>query len=157
MNLINIGKIVNTHGIKGELRIISHFRHKNLVFKKDMKFYINKKEYVVNSYRHHKIFDMVTFVGFNNINDVEFLKGSKVFVNEEDIKLEDNKLFSFKLIGFSVIIDGNSIGEVSEILDTPANEVIRAGKYLIPYVDEFIEKIDEKDKKLYIKNMKGLL
>lgn len=157
MNLINIGKIVNTHGIKGELRIISNFRHKNLVFKKDMKFYINKKEYVVNTYRHHKIFDMVTFVGLNNINDVEFLKGSKVFVNEEDIKLVDNKLFSFKLIGFSVIIDGNSIGEISEILNTPANEVIRVGKHLIPYVDEFIEKIDEKDKKLYIKNMKGLL
>lgn len=159
MKFIRIGKIVNTHGIKGELRILSDFRHKDKVFKKGMKFYVGKKklEYIVNSYRFHKIFDMVTFEGYNNINDVEFLKGDFVFIDEEDLKLENNEFFSGKLIGFSVIIDGKIIGEVEEIINTPANEVIKVGKILIPYVKEFVEKIDEENKSIYIKNVRGLI
>ena len=63
MKFINIGKIVNTHGIKGEVRMLSDFKYKDKVFKKGMKFYIgkDKKEYIVNTYRFHKIFDMFTF------------------------------------------------------------------------------------------------
>lgn len=159
MKFIRIGKIVNTHGIKGELRILSDFRHKNKVFKKGMKFYVgkNKDEYIVNTYRFHKVFDMVTFEGINNINDVEFLKGSYVFINEDDLKLDNNEFFSGKLIGFNVIIDGKIIGEVEEIINTPANEVIKCGKVLIPYVKDFIEKIDEDNKSIYINNIRGLL
>lgn len=159
MKFIRIGKIVNTHGIKGELRILSDFRHKDKVFKKKMKFYIgkNKDEYIVNTYRFHKIFDMVTFEGKNNINDVEFLKGSYVFINEDDLKLDNNEFFSGKLIGFNVIIDGKIIGQAEEIINTPANEVIKCGKVLIPYVKDFIEKIDEDNKSIYINNIRGLL
>lgn len=159
MKFIRIGKIVNTHGIKGELRILSDFRHKDKVFKKGMKFYVgkNKDEYTVNTYRFHKVFDMVTFEGINNINDVEFLKGSYVFINEDDLKLDNNEFFSGKLIGFNVIIDGKIIGEVEEIINTPANEVIKCGKVLIPYVKDFIEKIDEENKSIYINNIRGLL
>ena len=69
MKFINIGKIVNTHGIKGELRILSKFRYKDKVFKKGMNLYVGKKKekFTINTYRFHKIFDMVTFNGFNNI------------------------------------------------------------------------------------------
>ena len=158
MEFICIGKIVNTHGIKGELRILSDFRHKEAVFKKNMAFYVgkNKDKYVVNSYRHHKVFDMVVFNGITNINEVEFLKGSKVYVNIDDIKLK-NEFFSYKLIGFSVIIDGKIIGEITEIINTPANEVLRVGKVLIPYVPSFIVNIDEDNKTITIKNVGGLL
>ena len=158
MELICIGKIVNTHGIKGELRILSDFRHKQTVFKKDMVFYVgrNKDKYIVNSYRHHKVFEMVTFKGYTNINEVEFLKGSKVYVDINDIKLE-NEFFSYKLIGFDVIIDNKNVGQITEIINTPANEVLRVNKILIPYVPSFIEKIDEENKTIYIKNIGGLL
>ena len=62
MNYLYIGKLVNTHGIKGEVRILSNFRHKDKVFVKGFKFYVgkDKKEYVVETYRKHKNFDMVT-------------------------------------------------------------------------------------------------
>ena len=158
MELICIGKIVNTHGIKGELRILSDFRHKEAIFKNGMTFYVgkNKNQYTVNTYRRHKVFDMVTFDGYTNINEVEFLKGSKVYVNVDDIKL-DNEFFSYKLIGFDVIIDDKSVGKITEIMNTPANEVLRVDKILIPYVPSFIEKIDEENKKIYIKNIRGLL
>ena len=57
MELVRIGKIVNTHGIKGELRILSDFEFKDKVFKKGVKVYVGKKkkEFIINSYRFHKI------------------------------------------------------------------------------------------------------
>ena len=57
-----IGKIVNTHGIKGELRILSDFELKNKVFKKGVNLYVGpeKQEFTITGYRHHKMFDMVT-------------------------------------------------------------------------------------------------
>jgi len=159
MKYINVGKFVNTHGLKGEIRILSNFRHKNKVFIKNMKLYIgkNKEEFIIDSYRFHKIYDMVTFNGINNINDIEYLKGSQVFINEDDLKLDD-EIYSGKLIDFVVIYDNKEIGKITEIIDTPANEVLRVNdKILIPYVDEFIEKIDIDKKILYLKNVGGIL
>ena len=159
MEFINVGKIVNTHALKGELRIMSNFRHKDKVFKKGMKVYVGKKkeEFTINTYRFHKIYDMVTFEGYNNINDVEYLKGLNVYINEDDLVL-DGEIYSGKLIGFNVINDGKSIGTITEIIDTPANEVIRVEKdILIPYVNEFIEKIDLDKKEIYVKGVGGLL
>ena len=154
MKYINVGKLVNTHGLKGEVRILSNFRHKKNVFVKGMKLYIGKKkeEFTINTYRFHKIYDMVTFDGINNINDIEYLKGLNVYINEDDLKL-DGEIYSGKLIDFKVICDNKEIGIVTEIIDTPANEVIRIGeKILIPYIDEFIEKIDLENKTIYIKS-----
>ena len=76
MTLIKIGKIVNTHGIKGELRLLSKFPYKDKVFINNMKIYINKKdEEIINTYRKHKNFDMITLKGYNNINEVLKYKG----------------------------------------------------------------------------------
>lgn len=160
MELVRIGKIVNTHGIKGELRILSDFEFKDKIFKKGIKVYIgkNKKEFTINSYRFHKIFDMVTFEGYNNINDVENLKGDFVYVNESDLNLNENEIIKSKLVGFDVIIDNENIGRITEIFQTRANDVIRVEEnILIPYVDEFIEKIDKQNEKIYVKNIRGLL
>ena len=154
MEFINVGKLVNTHGLKGEVRILSNFRHKNKVFVKGMKLYIGKKreEFTINTYRFHKIYDMVTFDGYDNINDVEYLKGMQVYINEEDLKLDD-EIYSGKLIGFKVIVDNKEIGTITEVMDTPANEVLRINdKTLMPYVDEFIEKIDLENKTIYAKS-----
>ena len=69
---IYIGKIVNTHGIKGEVRILSNFEYKDKVFLENRRIYIGEEhiEEIVNTYRHHKIFDMITMKGYNNINQV---------------------------------------------------------------------------------------
>ncbi len=159
MKFINIGKIVNTHGLKGELRILSKFKYKDRIFKKDMKLYIgkNKTEFTINTYRFHKIFDMVTFNGFNNINDVEYLKGEYVFINEDDLNLNEDEFLSEKLIGFKVFIGDKDVGTVTEIIDTGANEVIKVNNILIPYVKDFIKKIDKENKILYVNNIRGLI
>ena len=93
MNYLYIGKLVNTHGIQGEVRILSKFRHKDKVFVKGFKFYVgkDKKEYVVETYRKHKNFDMVVFKDNYDINLIEHLKGSFVYINKDELKLDKNK------------------------------------------------------------------
>ena len=89
MEYIYIGDIVNTHGIKGELRILSDFKYKENVFKKNFKIYIgkNKEEQIINTYRKHKMFDMITLVGFTNINEVLKYKKMPVYINKKDLKI----------------------------------------------------------------------
>ena len=74
--MIKLGKYVNTHGIKGEIRILGDFSRKDLVFKPGFKIYIKENEYVIKSYRKHKEYDMITLEGINNINDIIDLKGN---------------------------------------------------------------------------------
>ena len=70
MKYIYIGKIVNTHGIKGEIRLISTFKFKDKVFVPNMNIYIGKEKIkeVITSYRPHKQFDMICMKDYNNIN-----------------------------------------------------------------------------------------
>jgi 16S rRNA processing protein RimM len=157
MELVNIGRIVNTHGIKGELRILSDFRYKDKVFVKGVKLYVGKKkeEFIINTYRHHKVFDMVTFDGYTNINEVLYLKGLNVYVDIDSIDL-GNVIYPEKLIGYEVYFENEVIGNVTEVLNEPASFVLRINeKILIPYVDNFIDKIE--DNKIYVKNVRGLL
>ena len=160
MEFLNVGKYVNTHGIKGEIRLLSKFRHKDKVFKKDFKVYIgkDKKEYIINTYRVHKSFDMLTFKGVEDINFIEPLKGSFVFINKEDLILDKNTFLSIDLIDFDVIIESKIIGKVTEIIDTPANEVlVLENRVMIPYVKDFIKNIDKDSKIVEVNDVKGLI
>lgn len=160
MNYLYIGKLANTHGIKGEVRILSNFRHIDKVFIKDMKFYVgkDKKEYVVETYRKHKNFHMVVFKDNYDINLIEHLKGSYVYINKEDLKLDKNIYLAVDLIGFNVIINDKLIGVISDVLDTPANEVlVLDNKVMIPYVKAFINKVDMDNKEVVVNDVKGLL
>ena len=156
MKFINIGKIVNTHGIKGELRILSDFKYKEKVFKKDFKFYIgkDKEELIVNSYRHHKIFDMVTFNDLNDTNLVLKYKGKEVYINEEDLDL-DGEIYIDNLIGYKVVVGTKDIGVVTDVMHMKANDILRVNDILIPYVKEFILKIE--DNTIYVKDVGGLI
>lgn len=160
MDYLYIGKLVNTHGIKGEVRLLSNFRHKDKVFIKGFKFYVGKekKEYVVETYRKHKSFDMVVFKDNYDINLIEHLKGSLVYIDKKDLKLDKNTFLSVDLIGFSVIINDKLIGVVESVMDTLANEVlVLENNVMIPYVKAFINKVDIKNKRIYVEDVKGLL
>lgn len=154
--MIYIGDLVNTHGIKGEVRIISDFKYKDIIFKKGNYLYIGNDKLEVNSYRKHKNYDMVTFTNINDINDVLKYKGKSVYINEEEYVFPG--ILPEKLIGYEVYSD-KKLGVVKEILITPAHEILvvenERGTFQVPYVDAFIREI--KDKKIYINLIEGLL
>lgn len=160
MEYIYIGKIANTHGIKGELRIKSDFIYKDQVFKSGNNLYIGKnyiKEHIV-SYRPHKGFDMVKFKNYNDINEVLKYKGENAYYLKEDLILEDNQYLDEDLIGLEVIYNNSNLGIVSDVIDAGSNNLLLMinDKYL-PKNENFIEKVDLKNKKIYVKNIEGLL
>ncbi len=163
MNYILIGKIVNTHGIKGELRIISDFPYKDRVFKNNFNIYIGKDKIneVINTYRHHKIFDMITLKNYNNINEVLKYKGSLVYINRLDLKLNDNEYLECDLLDFNIIINNNIIGKLSSFENHNNNKIIivknKEKEILLPYNNNLIENINLDKKEITYKNIEGLI
>ena len=156
MELIKIGKIVNTHGIKGEVRILSKFPYKDKVFIKGMNIYIDNNKEVINTYRRHKNFDMITMDGYSNINEILKYKGKYVYVNKEDIKLEDNYLDE-DLIGLDIYVKDEYKGKLINIERYDKNVILIVNgerEYLVPY--SLIDKIDINNKEIYIKDIEGL-
>ena len=157
MELVCIGKIVNTHGIKGELRILSDFEYKSRIFKPEKKVYVDGSEYILNSYRFHKIFDMITLNGYSNINDVLYLKGKKIYCNREDLNLSSDEYLISDLIGLDVLYNDNSVGIITDVSRDNNPLIIIDRKKYVPYNMNFIEKIDFENKCIILKNCEGLL
>ncbi|MBR1718186.1 MAG: 16S rRNA processing protein RimM [Bacilli bacterium] len=153
-----LGKIVNTHGIKGEVRIISDIDYKDRVFTKGFNLYIgsSKQKETINTYRVHKNFDMVTFDGISNINDVLKYKGEDVYILKSDI---EGITTDEDYIGLDAYTD-KFIGKVTGILKG-YNDILvienDTKKYMVPKLDNFIKNIDFENKKIIIENIKGLI
>ena len=159
---IYVGKIVNTHGIKGEIRIISDFEMKDKVFIKGMPIYIGRKKEkeIINSYRHHKNFEMITMDGYYDINQVLRYKGLYVYVKKDDLHLEDGEYLETDLIDLIVVVDNQEKGIITDIRDSGHNKFLvinnKDKEVFIPYQKEFIGNIDFINKRIEIKPIKGM-
>lgn len=152
MLCVKIGKIVNTHALKGEVRLISDFEYKDRVFKKGNILYVGelKKPLKIETYRKHKQFDMVKFVGIDYINDVLPYKGKIVYFDEDDLHLTNDELLDsdFKLM--DLYNDNDLVGKIEEYRSDNGNKMIKVNGKYIPYNKDFIIKIDKKNKKIYM-------
>lgn len=166
----NVGKIVNTHGIKGEVRVISVTDFPEERYAKGSRLYLflpHKKEpeeLIVKSHRKHKNFDLLTFEGYDHIGQAEKLKGGTLKVHESQLSpLEEGEFYFYQIIGCEVYTtEGEKIGTVKEILTPGANDVwvvkSPGGKeYLIPYIEEVVKKVDIEKRLIEIEPMEGLL
>ncbi len=161
MKYVLIGKLVNTHGLKGEVRILSDFKYKDRVFIPGMKIYLGKDKICeeIDTYRHHKVFEMITMVGYNDINEVLKYKGDYVFINKEDIKLKENEYLNEDIIGLKVYVDNKELGIVKRIDNHNWNEILFVHgekDILIPYNFDIIENVDLNKKEMTVKNIIGL-
>ena len=157
MNLICIGKLVNTHGLKGEVRIISDFKFKEDVFKVNNNLYINDIKYTINSYRNHKMFDMVTLSDINSIDDALSIKGYNVYINRDEYSF--NGYLDEDLIGLEVYDKDKLKGKIVDIYKTNNSDLLvieGKNRHMVPNIKEFIENVDLNNKKIYIKYIKGL-
>lgn len=163
MEYLYLGKIVNTHGIKGEVRILSKFKYKSKVLHKYFKIYIGREriEEVINSYRPHKQFDMITMDGITNINDVIKYKGKSIFIKREDLVLGKDEYLDEDLIGLDVVMNDKVMGKVVRIDADLHQDKIVVNKdgtlYLVPYVCDIIKNINLKEGCITLEYIKGLL
>ena len=158
MDKVFIGKIVSTHGIKGELKILSDFPYKDKVFVVDKKLIIDDKEYTIKSYRVHKNFDMVTLDDYNDINEVLFLLKKNIYVSKNDLNLGNNEVLDEDLITYKVLTNTGKEGIIKEIFKaSETNKIIRVlfdKEVLVPY--SFIKKIDKDKKEVTIELIDGM-
>ena len=155
MNKIIIGKYVNTHGIKGEIRIKSNFKYKDKVFKIGNEIIIDKP-YVINSYRVHKGYDMVTLKGIDNINEILPLKGSLVYVDRKTLNLSSLEYLDQDLINLNVYMDNKLVGLTTDIKYITNNKkLLVVNSSYVPF--ELIKKVDLENKRIEIEEVLGLL
>ena len=158
-----VGRIINTHGIKGELKIINEsdfdrFKVGNTLFiLKDNKY----EEVKISSVRYHQNFVLITINGLNNINDVLKYVGLDIYTDKHE-ELEDGHYYFDDLIGCLVYDeDNNKIGVVKDIMENPTQELLERDTgnkiALVPFVDEFIMDVDIKNKNIIIHIIEGLL
>lgn len=155
-----VGKIVGTHSIKGEIKLISDYSIKNKILISNQKLYIGneKKEVVLVSCRKHKNYDLILFREYNNINEVLSFKNKGLYIKKED--LPHDEIILEELVSYSISLDGNEKGKVIEVIKNKSNILLKVEdekSYYIPMCDEYITKIDSKNKKIEVKNIEGLM
>ncbi|TCD46309.1 ribosome maturation factor RimM [Streptococcus sp. X16XC17] len=168
MNYFNVGKIVNTQGLHGELRVMSVTDFTEERFKKGSKLSIfdAKDQFVmeveVATHRKQKNFDIVKFKGLYHINDVEKYKGMSLKVAEEDLSdLDEDEFYYHEIIGLDVYEGDVLIGQIKEILQPGANDVWvvkRKGKkdLLLPYIPPVVLNVDVTGNRVDVELLEGL-
>lgn len=142
---IEAGRITNTHGIAGEVKI-EVWLDSPRYFKSFKRLYIDGREIKLLSARTQKDFIIAKLEGFEDVNAAMRLKGRTVHINRDDAALPRGGFFLCDIIGASVVDEqGNEIGRLAEIMETPASNVyvVRGEReHLIPAVPEFIMSTD---------------
>lgn len=145
-NLLWLGTIVNTHGVKGEVRLLTDSDNADERYKPGNVIYYfdksnEKQELVINSSRPHKQFILLTFKDINSINDIEWIKGTKVYADRDELK--EDEYYLSDLVGLEVIDqNNNTIGIVEAVVDQGPYDSLQVkldngNSTNIPMVDEF--------------------
>ncbi|MCH4123424.1 MAG: ribosome maturation factor RimM [Levilactobacillus sp.] len=171
MAYYTVGTIVNTHGIKGEVRVIATTDFPESRFAVGSTLYAFQKgqtqptQLTVATMRKHKNFYLLGFVDKPSINDVEIYKQSTLKVTDNELAASDlqpGEYYYHQIVGLQVVtVDGEKLGEIKEILSPGANDVwvvARPGKddLLLPKIDDVVKKVDLDAGQVTVELMEGL-
>jgi len=164
-NYFVIGKIVNTQGIKGDLRVIpttddiSRFELLDFV-------YIDKKgnigKYDIQNVRYHKQFVLLKLKGIDDMTTAENFKNSEVKITKDmALPLEEDEYYIRDLYSMEVVTDsGEVLGTIEDIIFTGANDVYVVkndmNEILIPAVKQCILNVDKENNKMTVRLLEGL-
>ncbi len=169
MELITLGKIINTFGIKGELKVYSATDFPKKRFKKGNLVYLyneETKEMVqlkVQKARINEDFIYLTFEGLNDINLVLKYKNWLIQIEKEKLhELEKDQYYHHDLIGCKVMNNDKYVGKIVGISSNSAQDLLRIEKedgssFLYPFLTVFLEKVDIENKIVYLKPIEGLI
>ena len=156
LQFVEAGEIVNTHGIKGEIKVLPWVDSpEDLVDFERCR--IARKDYEIELCRVQKTCALMKLVGINTVEDAQKLRGKTVLLYREDI--DDEVIFAAELINMDVFCNGEQIGVITEVLDYPGNSVyvVKGEKsYMIPAVKEFILNTDMDGNRMDVKLLEGM-
>lgn len=152
-NLLQVGAILDTHGLKGEVKVFpttdDPARYDDL---QEVELLTKENKYIhleVERVRYFKNLVIVKFKNYDNINDIEQYKKCNLYVTREHaVELDENEYFVADLIGLTAKSDeGETLGKVADVLSTGANDVYvikneSGEELLVPAIHECVQKVD---------------
>lgn len=163
--MINVLKIVNTHGTRGEVKALHYtdgeefFQAVKTLYTKD-----GGRAYDIADWRFHKGAVLLKLKGVDDMNAAELLRGTELYAREEDLPpLPEGRYYYFQLIGLDAVLkDGQTVGRVTDIVESAGRELLeltRPGgkKCLIPKCDAFVGPVDLEKGQVLITPIEGLI
>lgn len=164
--MFTIGKIVNTHGIKGEIKVMPTTDNPKR-FGQLKKVYVEHKTitiYEIENVRYHKECVLLKLKGINDMNGAELLKGSTIKIErQEALPLEEDEYYIGDLYNMAVYTEEERyLGNIIDIIMTGSNDVYvlrkegRPKDLLIPAIKQVIKKVDVPHQKMNVHLLEGL-
>lgn len=165
--LMEIGQIVNTYGIKGYLKIVS-YTDDIIRFEKLESIYIEVKkelkDFIIEDVKYSKNLVLLKLKGIDDINSAEIYKNCYIKIpRSQAVKLPENSYFIVDLIGLNVYTDNDEeLGNIIDVFSTGANDIYvvknELGKQvLLPAISDVIKKVDIQNKKMIVHLIDGLI
>ncbi len=147
LEFITVGPIVNTHGIRGEVKLLPQGVDAELL-RGCKTLYVDGQPHKVEASRVHKGCLLVKLAGVDDMDTGLTFKNKTVSIRRKDVKIPKGVFFDQELIGLTArdAATGEDLGAVEEVLDYPAHKVyvVRGGRdeFMIPAVPAFVKSID---------------
>lgn len=163
MEKIKIGKIVNTVGLKGEVKVYN-YSDSIEIYETIESIYVEDRLTVIENVRAQKNMVILKLEGADDRNAAEALRGKELYITEDDLpELPEGQYYVRDLIGMSVTEeDGNMLGHVTDVLQNTAQDIFEVEsengkKLLIPKVDQFVLDIDAEKREITVRLIEGML
>ena len=156
LQYIEAGEIVNTHGVRGEVKVLCWLDDPEMLCEFD-RCRIDGKEYTMEQVRVQKTCNLVKLQGVDTMEKAQMMRGKTMELYREDI--DDEVIFAAELVGVEVFCEGENIGKIKEVLDYPGNSVyVVKGQheYMIPAVNQFILSTDMEVNRMEVKLIEGM-
>lgn len=164
-DLVPLGKVIGTHGVKGEIKVLSYAEFWN-TFQQLGKVFLARKgflnSYNIISVRPHKNLLLISLKEILSKTEAEELISAQICVSKDDLEgCEEDEYYWFDIIGLEVCTEeGRPMGRVERIFTTGSNDVYVASdgerEYLIPATSECVQKIDIGNKTMVVRPLPGL-
>jgi len=156
LQFIEAGEIVTTHGVRGEVKVLTWLDDPEMLCEFD-RCRINGKEYIMDLVRVQKTCNLVKLKGIDTMEAAQAMRGKVIELYREDI--DEEVIFAAELIGMEVYCEEKLIGKIKEVLDYPGNSVyVIKGEheYMIPAVKQFILSTDMEANRMQVKLIEGM-
>ena len=169
MEYLSLGKIIDSFGLDGTLKVYSTTDNQKLRYKKGNKLFLyneqedNRISVTVVSYRSSGNLDYVKFEEITSPEKGKEYRGFEIHTIKDINDLKVGYYFYSDLVGCKIIDQVNNVlGIVSKVEEFPAQLTLRVrrenGKdFFVPFVKQFIKKVDVESKTISINVIEGML
>lgn len=158
MEYIVIGKVIDTFGVKGELKVLPMAPEE--VLEKMKKVYLKRVggSYVpfrVESVRRHGNLFLLKFKDYDDLGSVQQFKGAHIFLPEKELpKRSKEEFYAYELVGMEVVTDkGKRLGKVKKVEDFGVYDmlVLENERIMIPFVGDIVLNVDRENRKIEVR------